>query len=289
MKKTMKKVVAVALILTSTIAFTPKVSVDAATKDQKWHFDTLSQLDYDYTGYDVTGDGKEDTIKFSVVQSEDYNTPNKVLIYVNGKKAFSKDASCTTTCLTTVIPYDNQYFFFTRAICEEDVDGDMDDFITCWKDGKLVQVADPMDDLNNIGYDLTMKVRNVYEGKINLEYSVQNMAIGWITGEREYAIDKQSLKIVSYKNYISPSYWRVSSGSSLPYVYSDSFVAAKNIKVYKKVDKKKVAFTLKKGQKIKIYQIYVKNGKVMLYGKKGSKKGWLESKDFIFKDVAFSD
>ena len=44
MKKTMKKLLATVLLVTSIVTFAPKITVDAAQVEDVWHFDSIIQL-----------------------------------------------------------------------------------------------------------------------------------------------------------------------------------------------------------------------------------------------------
>jgi len=284
MKKTMKKLLATVLLVTSIVTFAPKVTVDAAQVEDVWRFDSLVREDFDYTNYDITGDGQADTIKFSIPNKKEGEAiDNTFEIYVNGSKMISRKEFSAYAFTTTVIPYGTQTYLFTKVYGL--LDGDKDCFISTWKNGKLEVVVDLFEDLSGVGYYIDAEVQSVYKGNISIRYNAQNDAIGYFDAYREYKVANQTLTPVSYKTDIYPSNLRLSETKS--YVSSD-FVAKKNIKVYKDTTKKTVSFTLKKGKKIAVSKAYIKNGTVLFYGKSGSKKGWFVPKLDIFKDVALA-
>ncbi|MBQ3783219.1 MAG: hypothetical protein II838_07245 [Lachnospiraceae bacterium] len=286
-KTIMKKVVATVLIVTSTITFATEVGVKAAEESNLYFFDTLGTPDFEYSSYDITGDGKKDTLKFSILDNaSDGDSSMKVAVYVNGAKAFTKTEQCVTEMEMTVVPYKSQRFLFVQLW--EETDAHVDDFVLCWKDGKLEQVLDIQDEMGAVGVIRSAEVNSLYGGKLSIRFTAQNDAIGLFDGWNEYKIGNQSLTKVSNKSGIYADNLRCSNANG-SYYYDLEFKAAKNVKVYKKVDKKNVAFTLKKGKKIWISDVYVKNSKVMFYGRYGTKEGWFVPKINMFQDVILGE
>lgn len=210
--------------------------------------------------YDVTGDGKEDTVKISVKWNSNRN--DAVLkIFVNDKLAFkSKAVDCIYWSVDLVQLKNGKVFFELLSLVSSD-DVDIHGLYQ-YDNGKIKSCYDFLEFYSEYAHNFNM---NLYKVKGNTLYTVVSGQF-YATG----AIGHK-MKLV----YKKGKFQRESN--SYPILYNsqknNKWTAKRKVKVYKKPGSKTITYTLKKGNVVKINQMVYKNNKMYFKIKNKNGKG----------------
>lgn len=256
MKKGWKKSLA-AMMLAATVlgtamepALAPDNTVYAAETAQRVLNESISVGNSKtYKQYDVTGDGKADTLKIKAGE-------NSVEVYVNTKKAYTKKASISEEVMVCLYTLDGQK---PMLALNSDWYSQLFSTLLQYKSGKFVQQINMCNERGfAFGRNLTITAN-----KITVNYEEQ-YCIGNATFA--YTYTKKSGKWSSSKY-----------GTYQPESYNKSgMTAIKNFPVYTSVNLKKKAFTVKSGANVKVKKCTVHKGKFYIQLAYKGKTGWIK-------------
>lgn len=247
-------------------------------------------LNTTYNGYDVTGDGKVDTIRISSVslEADEWNVGLKVEI--NGKKVLYKKDCYYYGIEASLCTLKNGkvYLYLYNP-------GDDGDAYYCglyqYKNGKLKCVLNmnKFYGSGKLGYHTNGEVKAVSGNKITVGIYQQNYELGGISVYFDYIYSKG--KLVQSSNVTKDfECWALENNGG-------KLTANYHITVYTKKNCKGKAFILSEGDQIKIKNIYCKSGKMLLRVQKISDKqiGYIKcikyfplKKGAPFKEVVYA-
>lgn len=214
--------------------------------------------DAEYTDFDLDGDGEKDSfyIETSYGSEDECDYTGTLKVYVNDKKVFSQKRDYHPYYGVQLITLKNGKTFID---IESSVSSD-DDFIhklyRC-KSDKLSAVYDFQKDCENYSVSCWTTIKKVSGNSLQLSCSAQFYAtgsIGW------------NMKV----NYTNGAFKR--AGSSYD-IQKNKWTAQRTMRAYKKAGGKKLAYKIKKGEKVKIYNVVIKNNKVYFKVKNRNGKG----------------
>lgn len=215
-----------------------------------------------YKKYDVTGDRIADRVKISVRNTGESGYDGTLKIYVNGKLAFEETVGEYNFWEVGLIRLKNGKTFFDIS-CTIVSDYIGLHAIYKYSDGKLNVIHNFLDCYSKYARYYNARIYKVKGNTIYTRTMIQFLTTGGFT---EY-----NMKLV-YKN---GKIQRVSN--SYPIIYDSTqknkWTANRKIKVYKKAGNKKVIYTLKKGDVIKINKVVYKNRKIYFQVKNKNGKG----------------
>ena len=228
--------------------------------------------------YDVTGDGKKDTVYYGFNEADFLST-----LSVNGTTVKSWDfKNDGQWAWVTIVDVKNKDFL------EIEMDNWKADTLTCGlyqiKNNQLKQVLDYASLFNKKQLILNnfadtdeacsfLEARKVKGNTIYVGGTLATKAVGQVNFDGlkliykngKFKLDKSAVKAVSHM--------RGSDGTPVSY-----FTAKKNIKVYKKAGSSAKAFKIKKGQKFKVTKISVVKKQIYLRVRtKAGKLGWIKA------------
>ncbi len=235
-----------------------------------------------YFKYDVTGDGKSDTVKISLSKGE-YFDYDGITIRVNDKVVYKKKADMYY-CDVVLFTLKNGKAFLGITTSAENGDGAISGILQ-YKSGKIQQIVDFTTFLRNpkdYGYHFNGEVLKVKGNRIYTKQYLMSITLGHFVAEICYEYKNGTLKRTS-NSYDVTEMW--ADGKN-----GDLFKASKKIKAYKTVKAEKIAFTVPKGKSVKVVKCY-HNGKKMLFKVRyNGKYGWIKaiSDGQIFSNVVLA-
>ena len=217
-----------------------------------------------FTDYDMTGDGKKDTLKLKV-------THNSAVIYINGKKVYTKKAGIFESV--------NMLAFKRKGeapliVLKTDWYSQMFSVLLQYKSGKLVQKLNLYDKrgFGEVTKTTGNKMTILFDGK----YCVGN-------GAFSYTYSKKHGKWISSKYGIyNKKYMPSSSG----------LIAAKDFSVYQNYASKRKSSVIKKGTKCKVKKCILYKGKFYIQLNYRGKKGWIVDRGVnagLFSNIVIAD
>lgn len=220
----------------------------------------ITRVDEDavYTDFDLDGDGEKDSfyIETSYGSEDECDYTGTLKVYVNDKKVFSQKRDYHPYYGVQLITLENGKTFID---IESSVSSD-DDFIhklyRC-KSDKLSAVYDFQKDCENYSVSCWTTIKKVSGNSLQLSCGAQfhtTGLIGW------------NMKV----NYTNGAFKR--AGSSYD-IQKNKWTAQRTMRAYKKAGGKKLAYKIKKGEKVKIYNVVIKNNKVYFKVKNRNGKG----------------
>ena len=249
-----------------------------------------------YSNYDITGDGKADTIKVKTLGTMAPGTYSGqpthydgLAIYVNGrealkltKKAFNTSHDGYALQLATL--NNGKVFLYVRSKWYNQLD--TTNRLYRYKSGKLVlakdliKIADSRDGLKSDG---TIARSYGLRGPNGITVSgnrivAKGMLANSLVGSGAFDIN---LLYKKGKLILSP---RTSSLDISSYTHpsTQTLTAKRSIAAYKSTTGSKKAFTIKKGQKVTIKKISIRNKNPRVQVKVGKKTGWIK----LIRDVS---
>ena len=242
--------------------------------------------------YDVTGDGKKDKVKIKCTKPDKYlqgyGTEWKVI--VNGKSVL-RIAPMWDECQPEVQLYrvskKRVYLSITERLPNND------DISGCalfqMKKGKLHKVCDFYDPIvkSITAFHYYVNISKMTSKSMTVECSDQLYATGRIVWHMNYVYKNGKWKKTGnvYRVFYDPDNEWID--------HSSGWTANRKLNVYTTTSLKKKAFTVKKGEVVKIKKLCIKNGNtyIQLTNKRG-KKGWIKNpkkySDGYFKEVHFA-
>lgn len=255
---TMKKILCLFIAFTMILGAGMPEMVYARSKKVKNPTVVNLSLNTTYTGYDVNGDGKADTIRISSIKSDDNAEMETGLkVKINGKEALRKKECYYYILFASLYTLKNGkvYLYLYNP-------GDDDDAYYCglyqYQKGKLKCVINMnrFYGSDKLGYHTNGSVKAVSGNKITVDISQQNYEIGGISVSFDYIYSKGKLvkRTNMTRNFVC---WAADDNGG-------RLTARNSIRVYTKTNCRKKGFILRPGNQIKINGIYCKSGKMLL-------------------------
>lgn len=236
----------------------------------------------EYSQYDVTGDGRTDKVEIQQKKHKDNNESITLKVLINDQLAFQEKELYEPYWYVDLIKLANGKVFFSIGARENDYILTLK--LYAYKDDKLECVHDFYENYNNYASSYIVNIHNVFGNTIETEVSAQFH----VTGGVQYDMDLE-YKDGSFKN----------TSSEFPIKYKEmskknKWTVNRTIKIYKEAGSKDTAYTLKKGNVVKIDKVIYKNDEVYFQvvnskGKTGYMEGVKEYQDIsFFKEVMFA-
>ena len=252
------------LVMAVTIVFVPIQSQAASGSIKKL------KAEKTYKSYDVTGNGKKDTIK---ITQSGYNGDmyKSFKISINGKKAYSyterEYPGFYEVEAKLITLSNNKKFLFVNSYSW---DGDSTICaIFKYKSGKLKKVVDFVKYYQKYGYHGGADVTGVAGNSIKVKFWTVNYSIGLSDYQMTFRYKGGTLKQDKTKAKLING-WRDGNKTK-------RFTINKSIKAYTSPTSGTTAFKLKYGDVITIDQVRVTSSKMMFRVKCGSRTGWIRA------------
>ncbi len=223
-----------------------------------------------YKSYDITGDGKKDSIK---IECGDYDGDmyKTFRIYINDKEAYKyreKEYPGFYGVQAKLITLaNNKKYLFVNSWSWDD------DNTICavfrYKNGKLKKTADFMKYYSKYGYHGGADVAGVACNSIKVKFWHVNYSIGLSYYQMSFSYKGGTLKQDKTKAKLSKA-WKYDR-------YTRKFIINKSIKAYSSPNGGKTAFRLEEGDEITIDQCRISPNKMMFRVKCGSRTGWIKA------------
>ena len=225
---------------------------------------TLVEEDKEYTNFDLDGDGEKDNlyIEISNGNEDEGDVTGTLKVYVNDTKVFSQKRNYFPSYGVQLITLGNGKTFIeiNSSVSSDD---DIIDKLYQYKSDKLSAVYDFQKPCENYSNTCWTTIKKVSGNSLQLSCTAQfhtTGLVGW------------NAKV----NYTNGTFKRVGSSYAINYKtfkQKNKWTAQRTMKAYKTAGGKKVAYTIKKGDKIKIYNVVIKSNKVYFKVKNKSGKG----------------
>lgn len=224
-----------------------------------------------YSSYDITGDGRPDAICIVSEKADPWEAAyeERLAVFVNGKKAFTRKASCFSGIeRAQILTLKNgQSFLYLCAQFDYD-------YTLCrvlkYSSGTLKTVVDcnrffGSRFASHVGEKGGGEIKKVSGNSITIEFNAMSYMVGDVRARFSYKCKSGTLKRVGNAGVVNVGARK-----------TNTYKAAKTIKAYKATSCKTQKFTIKKGQNVKFLKAYVKGKTVRLQVKAGGKTGWIK-------------
>ncbi|MCI8410690.1 MAG: hypothetical protein HFJ09_15760 [Lachnospiraceae bacterium] len=205
----------------------------------------------EYSQYDVTGDGETDIVKVKIKNIADNEESGEIQVFVNDKIVFEQKREWSPGWNVQLIKLANGKVFFD---IESEIGGDSNCIhqLYSFEGGKLKSIYDFQKYYSEYAERYHVDVSNVSGN--TLETAV--IAQFYITGFMQFdmKLDYKGEKFEKISNTFTPNYKAMSM--------ENKWTADKTTTVYKNVGSKKIAYTLKKGNAVKLNKIIYEKNKV---------------------------
>lgn len=210
---------------------------------------------------DVTGDGKPDNVKFTMVDNNDEKDSATMQVFVNGKVVFQQKRNYSPIWKMSLIKLENGKVFFdiSSTISSDD---DCIHQLYLYKNNKLKSVYNFQRYFDKYADYYFADIVKVSGNTLKMSVYAQFYTTGSVWYNMNISYKDGVFKRTSSK--FDPNYKEMSR--------KNKWTAARKIKVYKNVGSKKIAYTLKKGNVVKLNKIICKNNKVYFQVKKSNGK-----------------
>ena len=219
---------------------------------------------------DITGDGKTDRIAI-IPKKDKYNYVTRVQVYINGKKALDQGTDCMAYGLTVNYIYMTKSRVFLQIYTHGDsgYTGYNGIFRSNKKGTKLTCVLD-LDEFPIDGG----KAVSATSKEIKIQFSEQPSETGWVHWNFTYKYTGSKFKLKSNTASVKSSLSYDNGDGYASYFKQSKFKAQQPLTFYKKTDLKKVSFTAKTGDVLKLKKVKIINTNMYLQFQKGIKTGW---------------
>ena len=233
--------------------------------------------------YDVNEDGLTDKVKVKVVNNEDEEYSGVLKIYVNEDIVFEQKRNQDPVWYVQLIRVENGKVFFDIFSTIASDDACMHQLYSC-QNGKLKSVYNFQKYYNKYADYYLVNIVKVSGNTIKTSV----MAQFYVTGRLQF-----DMKVI----YKDGTFKRTSSSFAPKYTSEgrkNKWTVNRKIKVYKKAGSTKLAYTLKKGNVVKLNKVVYKGNKVYFQVKKSNgKTGYIAatkkmSSTFFFKEAQFA-
>lgn len=248
------------------------------------------KTDITYTKYDITGDGKADTIRLTPIRWNENYTDSEyksLKIRVNGVLAYTFKSNevydnkvydfYTYGFSAKLITLDNKKtFLYVEGYC------DNYDTVSCLlqynsKTKKFRQIAYFNDVFGNPGH-INTSIKSVKGNTVVIHVYYQSNTIAGIMVDITYKYKSGTLK---QENPLKIQ--------NMP--FGRTLTANRKFTVYKTIACKTKSFTVKSGEKVYFLKVYLKNGKIYYKVRVNGKTGWIAEKtkyqSKFFKEIEF--
>ena len=263
----MKRIVSAALafVMAALFAFAPcQMKAEAASRL------TTLKAGRTYNSFDITGDKRNDKFLIREYGSGDYK--NDLRIFVNGKVAYhlqtntgSHDTFYGTTAKLITLGNGKSFLFLS---CLGDSDSGPVKAILRYTNGRFVRTVDFNALTEEYAGICVPDIKSVSGNTVNVKLYMMSFTTGMSDYTLKYFYKNGKLVQDSSKTKFLYA-WK--GGSK-----ADTFKANRTIKVYTSVNCDKVAFTLKRGNTVKIMSpLRLSSRRVLYQVKFGNKYGWI--------------
>ncbi len=212
-----------------------------------------------YTKYDVTGDTLNDTVKVTVTNHNDKMYSGTIKVYVNGDLVFKQTREPDPGWTVKLIKLKNGNVFFD--IESMIVSGDCSiHHLYVYKNKQLKSVYDFQKYYNKYADYYNVDTTEVSGNTIKTTVRAQFYTTGIVYFNMNVAYKNGTFKRTA--NTFRPNFEDPTT----------KWTVARTIKVYKSAGSKKLAYTLKKGNKVQLSKIIYKNNKVYFQVKRSNGK-----------------
>ena len=227
--------------------------------------------------YDITGDGKADSIRFEIT-GVNYSFASTLKVYVNKKLCYTSlgynDYGFIANAVTAKYLRMKSGAPFLFVECNTNNNDGTHDILQ-YRKGKLVPMVSNSQLPTGYGNHNQIRSAKVSGNTIKVKFMQMTYAAGAIYSTYTYVKKDGKLKRKSsqtssleYSTYVDGA-----TKSGKPYG-----AARTSMKTYKSPGSSKAAFTVKLGQKIKLTKMCFKSGKLYFRATtKSGKSGWFES------------
>jgi hypothetical protein len=227
-----------------------------------------------YTQYDITGDGKCDSIRISLGgRQTDPDVYTVLAIYVNGKRAFRATAGEILYASSSIFVRDDGTNYLEVHARSSNDYPEVGKLLK-YESGKLVTAIN----LEKTQGDGTVK--KITGDKITVDYWKCHYTLGSAAFRYTYTLKNGK--------------WKESTDGKLTNVYTMANLdgttrlkAGENFIAYKDTSLKKSAFTVKKGKNVQILKCRVSGKELYFQIKYGDKTGWIKDEKELFKNAMY--
>lgn len=227
-----------------------------------------------YKSYDITGDKKKDTIRVDILKHSGYDYYDSLSVKINGKTAYS---------------FKNKYFYANNGYTEVSVklytlknkkpflylyaQADNGDGAVCgvfqYKGGKLKQIINFQTLFKSYGGHNLGEVVSIKGNTITTRFYVMSYVLGPCYVQYKYTYKNGTLK-------------RTSAITNFEKIYSygkptTTFYANKALTAYTSAKSSNKAFTIKRGEAVKVDKCYMSGGKMRVRIEYKGKYGWIKA------------
>lgn len=210
--------------------------------------------------YDVTEDGVTDQVKVEIVDNKDKADSATIKIFVNGQVAFKQKRESDPFWSVNLIRLENGKVFFDIYSTILSDDACIHQLYSC-EEGKLKSVYDFQKYYAKYADYYLVGVEVVSGNTIKTSVMAQFYTTGRIWFDMTLRYEDGAF--ITTSDAFMPKYKEMDR--------KNKWTANRKIKVYKKAGSKRTAYTLKKGNAIKLNQVVYKDNKV--YFKVKNSKG----------------
>ena len=229
--------------------------------------------------YDVNGDGVTDQVEVNIVNSEDEKESGVLKVYVNEDMVFEQERNYSPVWYVNLIQLENGKVFFDIYSTIWSDDDCIHQLYSC-QNGKLKSVYDFQKYYNKYADYYFVHIVDVSGNTIKTSVMAQFYVTGRVTFDMKLSYEEGKFKRTS--SSFAPKY--KSEGRK------NKWTVNRKIKVYKKAASKKLAYTLKKGNIIKINKIVYKGNKVYFQVKKSNgKTGYIAATKTMSSNLYFEE
>ena len=223
--------------------------------------------------WDITGDGKKDTIIFCPTDTDDGYVFETLSIYVNGKKMY-------TCCgdwgyfygysYKTIALKNKAKYIFLNVVGENE---DSPGYLLRYKKGKLYHESTLVKSIGKLGFHFNADVRKVKGNKVYFTASSMSIGLAHMNYEAVYQYKNGKLKPAGNKHKVLA--YGNDSWNSCSRIIRSGLTLNRTIKIYKDAKGKRYKKKLKPGTRCQITEIYLTDTYCSYYIKG---KGWYKVK-----------
>lgn len=230
-----------------------------------------------YDGYDITGDGKADTLSVKDIKSiDDKDAYGKFEVYINEKRALTiKERYYSST--VKLLSLDNGKTYLHVNLYGDSDDGPSD--LYAYQNGKLKKELDFIKSFQHVGYHNKGDIHDVKGNKIVVWMGSMSHGLAAVQFEVIYQYKKGKLVLQSKTHKILEYYNLKKSVMG-----RTQLTTSGKMQLYKTKKVKKKTWLLPKGTKAYVTKCYVDGRKVSYLVKASDgKTGWFRSKETMIK------
>ena len=235
--------------------------------------------------YDVTGDGVKDKVEFKKLNKDNNDKYTGFKVIINGTTAFTDKEECYYSLNPVFIQTQDHGYFLISS--KSDNDYGTSKVYEC-VDGTLEERMNLDDMAGKVYYQYDVTVSSVKEESFVMKFDGQTNMLA--RTKMSFGFNVDDTGNLSLANKVAKvAYSNIRFNAEGESYKSKYLVAAKKLQAYRGSTGTEKAFTIKKGTKLKITKVSV-SGKTPRYYcvTSSGKKGWLVSKQNVFKDLGYA-